>query len=103
MKPNELRAFVREAIRKLSTKDGLVRETIKRSELKAIIKETLRTILKEITVTGDVAPINLPGNVPGGWVAKQGGSKRALAGSPEGMTVTKVGQRDWNRDKQDKV
>lgn len=98
-------------------------ESIKRSELKVIIKETLRVILnemmlipieeeedtiKEETTTGDVEPINLPGSaIPGskgksGWVAKRGGSLRALQGSPSGMTLTPIGAQDFKR-KQDPV
>lgn len=116
-------------------KGGQGRETITKSELKEVIKATLRTILNEMkqdprwtiklremvpgddtdenevnemTVTGDVAPINLPGSaMPGtgksGWVSGAGGSKRGVAGSEAlGYTLTPIGKQDMKR-KQDPV
>ena len=59
--------------------------------------------LYEITVTGDVSPINLPGNVKGGWVSARGGSSRGVAGSKSlGYELTPIGKQDMAR-KQDKV
>jgi hypothetical protein len=59
--------------------------------------------LKETTTTGDVAPINLPGNVKGGWVSGAGGSRRGVAGSAAlGYELTSIGKKDMKR-KQDKV
>ena len=59
--------------------------------------------IKEMTVTGDVAPINLPGNVKGGWVSGKGGSARGLAGSKSlGYELTPIGKQEMSR-KQDKV
>lgn len=100
-------------------------DTMTRGELKEVIKQTLRTILtemhiletpkpfkkkdeeedpiEEMTVTGDVAPINLPGNVKGGWVSGKGGSQRGVAGSGKlGYTLTAIGKKDMQR-KQDPV
>jgi len=63
----------------------------------------LTETLQEMTVTGDVAPINLPGNVKGGWVSGKGGSARGLAGSKSlGYELTPIGKQEMAR-KQDKV
>lgn len=90
-------------------------EKISRKELKEIIKETLRTILREMeeikkkkkkeeepleemTTTSAVEPINLPGNVRGGWVSPRGGSKRGVAGSDKlGYHLTPIGKQEMNR------
>lgn len=57
----------------------------------------------EMTTTGAVAPINLPGNVKGGWVASKGGSARGVAGSKAlGYELTPIGKKDMAR-KQDPV
>lgn len=149
-------------------KAGKVQEVVKKSELKEVIKHTLRTIISEMkmvkeldkpigydpdepkrmvtlrevrswpkekqnrwsvklkemldddpdkkkqkevnemTVTGDVAPINLPGSkMPGtgksGWVSGKGGSARGVAGSAAlGYELTPIGKKDMER-KQDRV
>lgn len=59
--------------------------------------------IKEMTTTSAVAPINLPGNVRGGWVSKQGGSQRGVQGSKNlGYDLTPIGREDMKR-KQDPV
>jgi nucleoid DNA-binding protein len=59
--------------------------------------------LYEMTTTGAIAPINLPGNVKGGWVASKGGSARGVAGSKSlGYELTPIGKKDMAR-KQDSV
>lgn len=65
--------------------------------------EIVGKTLKEMTTTSDVSPINLPGNVTGGWVSKQGGSKRGVAGSRSlGYELTPIGKEEMKR-KQDPV
>ena len=60
--------------------------------------------LNEITVTGNVEPINLPGNVKPGWVAKQGGSMRGILGSKAlGYELTPLGKKQFDQEKQDPV
>jgi hypothetical protein len=64
--------------------------------------------MEEMTTTGDVAPINLPGSkMPGtgksGWVSGKGGSARGVAGSAAlGYELTPIGKQDMKR-KQDRV
>ena len=54
--------------------------------------------INEMTTTGDVAPINLPGNVVGGWLSPKGGSKRGVAGSAAlGYELTPIGKQDMER------
>lgn len=56
-----------------------------------------------MTTTGDIAPINLPGNISGGWVSKRGGSKRGVEGSNSlGYELTPIGKEEMKR-KQDPV
>lgn len=62
----------------------------------------LTETLEEMTTTSAVAPINLPGNIRGGWVSKQGGSKRGVEGTPSGMSLTPIGAQEMKR-KQDPV
>lgn len=101
-----------------------VDETITIRELKQVIDATVRSIveemksfpfkkdkeeeedkedIKEMTTTSAVEPINLPGNVRGGWVSKQGGSKRGVEGSRSlGYELTAIGKEDM-KQKQDPV
>lgn len=63
--------------------------------------------LEEMTDTNGAPPINLPGSAmprsgKSGWVAKRGGSQRGLEGSPSGMELTSIGEKDMRR-KQDNV
>ncbi len=111
----KFQSLVREYIQEYSSTGS---STIKRSELKEVIKETVRVILEEIsklkkeekpeeldemTTTSAVAPINLPGNIKGGWVSSRGGSQRGVAGSDAlGYTLTSIGKADMKR-KQDPV
>lgn len=61
---------------------------------------TLSENLNEMTTTGAVAPINLPGNVAGGWLSPRGGSKRGVAGSQKlGYELTPIGKQDMQRDR----
>lgn len=120
---SEFKTMVQEEISLVKNQTFNKKDTISRSELKEIVKETIRAILKEITeksvpkkedeeeeeeinemtTTSAVAPINLPGNVRGGWVSKQGGSKRGIEGSRSlGYELTPLGAKDFNR-KQDPV
>ena len=117
MNASKFRQCVRDALIKESpNKEVPLQEVITRKVLKQVIKEALWTILREmprkkkgeeideITVTGDVSPINLPGNVRPGWVAKRGGSLRGLAGSRSlGYELTSIGKKDFEQDKQDPV
>lgn len=59
--------------------------------------------IKEMTTTSAAEPINLPGNVRGGWVSRQGGSKRGVEGSKSlGYELTAIGREEMKR-KQDSV
>jgi hypothetical protein len=109
MNPSDLRSFISETIKEFSPK----RETVTRRELKEVIKATIRSILKEMeisprpldeqNVTGNIEPINLPGNKKGGWVAGSGGSQRGVDGSAAlGYELTPIGKKDMQR-KQDPV
>jgi len=54
--------------------------------------------INEMTTTGDVAPLNLPGNVAGGWLSPKGGSKKGVAGSAKlGYELTSIGKQDMER------
>lgn len=122
--------------RSTRSRGAKLQEKVTKKELKEVIKATLKTILSEMaqnprwtiklkelvqseeeddqeeldemTTTGDVAPINLPGSkMPGtgksGWVAGKGGSHRGVAGSEAlGYTLTSIGKQDMQR-KQDRV
>ena len=117
MNAKQFRQCVRDALIKESPgKEVPLQETISRKALKQIIKEALRHILREmpkkktgeeideITVTGNVEPINLPGNVKPGWVAKQGGSMRGILGSKAlGYELTPLGKKQFDQEKQDPV
>jgi hypothetical protein len=108
----KFQSLVRECINEYSSP----KETITKTELKTVIKETIRTILNEMankaeeeeildemTTTSAVGPISLPGNVRGGWVSGRGGSHRGVAGSAAlGYELTSIGKKDMKR-KQDPV
>jgi hypothetical protein len=105
-------AFIKESSEKIT----VVKEVITKKSLKKILKETIRTILREMpkkkkngeidemTTTSAVEPINLPGNVKPGWVSKQGGSMRGIQGSRSlGYELTPLGKKQFNQEKQDPV
>jgi hypothetical protein len=114
MKPSDFKSLIRETIRQHRVTKYSMNETISKSDLKLVIKEALRAILKEMprkkkkeevdemTTTSAVEPINLPGNVRGGWISKQGGSPRAIKAST-GYELTSIGKKDFNKEKQDPV
>ena len=112
MNASKFRQCVRDAL----IKEGYLNETISKADLKVILKETIRAILREMprkkkgeeidemTTTAAVEPINLPGNVKPGWVAKQGGSMRGIQGSRSlGYELTPLGKKQFDQEKQDPV
>jgi hypothetical protein len=68
-------------------------ESIKKSELEAVIKEIVKGILKEMTTTGAVDGFNIPGAF-----ARKGGSQRGVQGSRKlGYELTKTGEKEMSR------
>ena len=103
MDKSSFQSIVREYIKEYSSP----KETVKKSELRAVIKECLRAILNEVvdlqkkkkkveeTTTTD-------GGTPGyqipGWVSRKGGSQRGVEGSRKlGYELTPAGEKEMQR------